>query len=285
MQNTTSLTNRKGITIETPFTNEEAAAFVKEHRVDNCHNSFAYELWAKSLGSKGISGEQWFWVHKLAVEALAEVTIHTVEPKAKVVYTCYHAGQEIGEVTFPADGSGYICTTPIINPDTNQYHRKIVGSEGSYGILTKVVKPTEGGDLEINTAGVLGIFATAKANGLKYPKLRLQTPSGEPVILSISSDNAKVPGAVNISNGGEFGTPANKWFGRITREGEFQGSKSTTPEIINLVKSLGEDAGKTVTEYGKLTGCCAVCGRGLDNKVSIDRGIGPVCAKKIGLAA
>jgi hypothetical protein len=35
--------------------------------------------------------------------------------------------------------------------------------------------------------------------------------------------------------------------------------------------------------YGKLTGHCGVCGRPLENQESLDRGIGPVCAERLGV--
>ena len=34
--------------------------------------------------------------------------------------------------------------------------------------------------------------------------------------------------------------------------------------------------------FGKLYGICCICGTQLNNEVSIERGIGPVCAKKMG---
>lgn len=35
--------------------------------------------------------------------------------------------------------------------------------------------------------------------------------------------------------------------------------------------------------FGKLTGTCCICGRLLTNEVSVERGIGPICADKYGI--
>jgi hypothetical protein len=40
---------------------------------------------------------------------------------------------------------------------------------------------------------------------------------------------------------------------------------------------------KAITEQGKATGVCGCCGRTLTDEVSINAGIGPVCAKKLGI--
>jgi hypothetical protein len=39
---------------------------------------------------------------------------------------------------------------------------------------------------------------------------------------------------------------------------------------------------ETAERYGKLYGVCAICGRTLTNEESIERGIGPVCAGRMG---
>lgn len=39
---------------------------------------------------------------------------------------------------------------------------------------------------------------------------------------------------------------------------------------------------ETAERYGKLYGVCAICGRTLTNEESIERGIGPVCAERMG---
>lgn len=55
--------------------------------------------------------------------------------------------------------------------------------------------------------------------------------------------------------------------------------------VKGVVNKLHQDLRMTEEEaaaFGKLYGICCICGTQLNNEVSIERGIGPVCAKKMG---
>jgi hypothetical protein len=41
---------------------------------------------------------------------------------------------------------------------------------------------------------------------------------------------------------------------------------------------------KAAVSFGLRTNSCSVCGKHLDDPVSVERGIGPVCAERFGLA-
>lgn len=54
-------------------------------------------------------------------------------------------------------------------------------------------------------------------------------------------------------------------------------------QIQDMLLRVLHDPKSAMVAYGKLTGTCAVCGRPLEDAQSLARGIGPVCAKRVGL--
>ena len=141
-------------------------------------------------------------------------------------------------------------------------------------------KPAENhGDLH----GFVALFETAKAN-LKYPKITLDI-NGEPLKFTLAGPNAKAPGTINITDGGPYG--ANKWYGRVTKDGEWTPSNQVTPELKNLIartlKKFSENPKSAAMSYGHLSSNCCFCNKKLDTKESVSAGYGPVCADKWGL--
>ena len=59
--------------------------------------------------------------------------------------------------------------------------------------------------------------------------------------------------------------------------GEYHG------DALDLIESIVANPVGALAAYGHLTGTCSICRRPLEDEVSLDRGIGPVCAAKVGL--
>lgn len=53
--------------------------------------------------------------------------------------------------------------------------------------------------------------------------------------------------------------------------------------VINLLTKYHEDPSKMIVYYGLATSYCSVCNRPLSDPISIERGIGPVCAGRVGV--
>ena len=115
---------------------------------------------------------------------------------------------------------------------------------------------------------------------LKWPKFRLLTADGQRVVLSLAGDRARFPGSINVTDGGRY--PDNKWFGRISIEGDFDPSR-TPQDVVDTLKALDADPEAEWKVQGIRTGECGICGRELTDPVSVERGIGPVCASRVGL--
>jgi hypothetical protein len=125
--------------------------------------------------------------------------------------------------------------------------------------------------------GLLNLFAHAKQH-LKYPKIRLQTPLGKPLCLSVAGDKSQYPGAINCTDGGSFGS--NTWYGRITQNGVFEAGKhSPDPEIVQLLQDLSKDPAGVAAKYGQKTYICCFCRATLTDERSRLVGYGPQCAQ------
>ncbi len=114
---------------------------------------------------------------------------------------------------------------------------------------------------------------------LKYPKLRLKTESGQPVVLTRCTENSKTPGHINITDGGPYG--ANTYFGRIAPDGRAI-FKTENVEVVALLVKFNEDPQAEIKVQGIRTGQCCCCGRELTDQESIANGVGPICAEKWG---
>lgn len=142
-------------------------------------------------------------------------------------------------------------------------------------------------NIEMKLAGdlkqMLVLFEFAK-NKLKYPKVRLQTPSGLPVVLSLAGPKAKKPGTINVTDGKAYGS--NRWYGRISVDGVYQKGHMQYPEldeVVEVVNQFSADPQQAASAHGHLSGHCCFCGKALTDKKSVDVGYGPSCAKVYGL--
>lgn len=132
-------------------------------------------------------------------------------------------------------------------------------------------------------SGLIALFDKAKEK-LKFPSIVLKTESGQKVEVAMASARAKVPGSINVTDGGPWGS--NRWFGRVLRDGTWEQPRSPVGDIAgvrSLLRDLALNPAETAAKYGKLTGHCCFCNRGLDDDRSLSVGYGPVCAKNFGL--
>jgi hypothetical protein len=69
-------------------------------------------------------------------------------------------------------------------------------------------------------------------------------------------------------------------------EGQFYGSQKPGQayrgKIAEALAAIVADPKAAAIRYTELTGKCAVCARHLEDETSVERGVGPVCAAKIG---
>lgn len=112
-------------------------------------------------------------------------------------------------------------------------------------------------------------FARAKGRGLKMPRITIGN-----VTISPAKATSSNPGALYVKNGGEY-------LGKV-KDGRFFGVRECTEAQEKQVLAFIADPKAAAIAYGIETGVCCVCNAQLTNKNSIEAGIGPICATKMG---
>lgn len=112
-------------------------------------------------------------------------------------------------------------------------------------------------------------YARSRGRGLKMPRITLGT-----TVISPAGTTSRNPGALYVKSGGTY-------LGKIV-EGHFHASRECSPEDTARVLAFIADPKAAAIAYGLETGVCCICNAELTNKVSVERGIGPICAEKFG---
>ena len=110
-------------------------------------------------------------------------------------------------------------------------------------------------------------FTKAKAAGIKFPKLRLDT-----FVFSPASETSNNAGAVYVKEGDTY-------LGKVLG-GRFLKVRDCTEEQAGRIITAATNPEAAAIAYGKQFGKCSVCARELSDPESVARGIGPICAEK-----
>lgn len=70
----------------------------------------------------------------------------------------------------------------------------------------------------------------------------------------------------------------NQYVGKITAQGVLKGNVSE--DVLNLLEDANDNLLRLAKIYGHESGSCSICGRQLDDPLSVQMGIGPQCMKK-----
>jgi hypothetical protein len=115
-------------------------------------------------------------------------------------------------------------------------------------------------------------FEAAKSKGAKRLTLRFEginiKPNRDLTALWVTSQTE--------SEEGDYGLKP-KYLGKVTRTSIDSKFSDTVRETVLVAAS---DPISAAIRYGKVSGSCSCCGKELTVKESIDRGIGPICARK-----
>jgi len=141
----------------------------------------------------------------------------------------------------------------------------------------------------IRYAKLIQHMVDARAKGLKWPKITLRA-NGQVVQLSLTGDKAKRPGTINLSNGEKFGSPKNKYYGAIGKDGKWFPARNldakTRSAVVALLDAFQRDPSEIALKHSHDTGYCCFCGiliGATGKKESVLRGYGPKCAQNWGL--
>jgi hypothetical protein len=120
-----------------------------------------------------------------------------------------------------------------------------------------------------NVAAIQTAFDTALEKGIRFPKLRLDT-----FVFSAAGAFSKNPGAIYVKAGETY-------LGKI-KDGQFSRSRDCSDDEATRIAAVCADPKAADIAYGQRFGSCCVCGRELTKGVSIEAGIGPICAGRFG---
>ncbi len=127
-------------------------------------------------------------------------------------------------------------------------------------------------------SAVIALFDKAKQK-LKYPSIVLQTRSGQKVEISVAGDRAKVPGSLTVTDGGSYGTTSGSGVSRGKGSGAAPRPRGDIAGVREVLHDLAMDPAGTAARYGRLTGRCCFCNKGLEDERSLAVGYGSTCAK------
>jgi hypothetical protein len=135
-----------------------------------------------------------------------------------------------------------------------------------------------------NLAGVLGLFAKAKAH-LKYPKIVLSVPEiNETIKINVAGDRAMVPGSLNVVSTTKIDARGrNVWYGRIHIDGRYECSGNANDAVTKRLREFATDPVKVAGDHGRLTGNCCFCHLPLKDERSTAVGYGKICASHYSL--
>ena len=181
---------------------------------------------------------------------------------------------------------------PSMSPKTVEFAGSLVENFNKYGrlsdrqmffvekIISDLRNPPKQEEMEVSVERIVEMFAQASLK-MKRIKVVLKDSSGQKVQFKIAGPSSKYAGQVMISDGGPFGEA--KFFGRIDMDGKFVMTKMTTDAIKQLVVGFAADPEAVASKYGRETGSCCFCCKGLKDDRSVAVGYGPVCANRFGL--
>ena len=123
--------------------------------------------------------------------------------------------------------------------------------------------------ISVDVSRILAVLDKADP-AMKTPKIR-----GGDFVFSKPAPHSKNAGSVYIKQLGEY-------IGKVTG-GYYLPVGNVSKDTIAEIQEICKDPMESAVAYGRRTGNCAVCARELTVKESIDRGIGPICADKLGV--
>ena len=140
--------------------------------------------------------------------------------------------------------------------------------------------PVEQAGVQLSVDAIQKMFKNA-AQKLRRIKITLKDSSGQKVVFKKAGPMSKYADQIMISDGGAYGVAF--FFGRIDTEGKFMPTARATDAVKALVQEFAQNPEDVGGKYGRLTGACCFCSKGLDDQRSLTVGYGPVCAKNFGL--
>jgi hypothetical protein len=166
------------------------------------------------------------------------------------------------------------------NSSWSDFYRSLNESMIKYGSLTEKQLAAVRRGMEKQRERDEAKKAELPATGLDLsdlPSGYYAVPNGETrlkVRVSCPGKQSSWHGWIFVDDGAEYGNR-----NRYGRQGP---GKLYTGKIMEQLEAIKADPHAASVAYGQLTGQCGVCNRKLEDETSVARGIGPVCASRLG---
>ncbi len=119
----------------------------------------------------------------------------------------------------------------------------------------------------VSTAGISEAFERAMSRGIQKPTMRLDAFK-----FKFAGTEGRNAGAIYVTEGEQY-------LGKVV-DGKFLKTRECTADQEARIVAAAADPEKSAEAYGRLTGCCSICGLKLTAAESIQRTIGPICFEK-----
>jgi hypothetical protein len=133
--------------------------------------------------------------------------------------------------------------------------------------------------VDCNAKPIFDMMKLAMSHGLRNPKITFKGDTK--VRFAMAGPGSKYRNQIIVTDGLPYGQ--NKFFGTITEEGLFTPSRACDDAVRKLIVDLATDPTTTAAVHGVRTGNCCFCGHELTKGISVDTGVGPICADKYGI--
>ena len=121
---------------------------------------------------------------------------------------------------------------------------------------------------EVDLSPIHAMFDKARESGLKKLQYR-----AEGLIIKPAPASGANAGALYVK------TTEGHYIGKVVGN-KFHPTRDAKQDNKDALLTIAKNPVEAAKAYGKLTGSCSCCGRELTDPVSIEAGIGPVCATK-----
>jgi hypothetical protein len=122
---------------------------------------------------------------------------------------------------------------------------------------------------EVNLSALADAFNSALSKGNKFPRLRLDS-----FVFTPAPAEGKNAGAIYIKEDGQY-------LGKVIGN-KFLKVRECSEDQEKRIIEASVDPKESAIKYGRIMGACSVCGKTLRDPASIELGIGPICAGKMG---
>lgn len=123
----------------------------------------------------------------------------------------------------------------------------------------------------VDLSAISAMFRTALDSGLRRPKYRALG-----LVISLAPESGVNAGALYVK------TDYNAYRGKITVDHVYRAVDDHDGRVAKSLAEIAKNPKEVAANYGKLYGECSCCGRTLTDPVSVENGIGPICATHFG---